>query len=509
MTGTERASTTPELELVVEFRRPTEVKPAVLPDSTDRQRFEQLLLRYVTEFITALELPLRPRLALREADPSEASYGGLKLLVGGYLCRLSLRSLSTHTESPESLARLMARAVEDNREALVSETLAEIAWSGGPAGGDAPTGVTAMQRLKGLRELLRRGHALSKLPLLLQRSSSSATATPAAGFEEALWAPDLVAVELSLGRGQVEAICAAAKTDPASIAKALGPRLDKLRLGLFNDLGIILPKIQLRRDATLAHNELRLRLNDLLLPPEGAAIGERATQRDPADWVLRRVESAIRRRAELFLTTYCVDNLRASSPHLVEAVCQRTGLTMLLRVMEALLEEGLSVRDVRGICESLLAVNTTTTIDQSKYIVFFAPITDLCPVQEHKPIETLETVDYLNCVRMAMKPYVSRRYAKQMKLSVYLLDPQIEEWLTRIDAATVSQDEYSRLLSAVAQEILWPPSVSDSIPILTTTAVRRKLWELIQREFDRFPVLCYNELSPEMEITPVARISWT
>lgn len=39
-------------------------------------------------------------------------------------------------------------------------------------------------------------------------------------------------------------------------------------------------------------------------------------------------------------------------------------------------------------------------------------------------------------------------------------------------------------------------------------SVRRTLWTLIEREFRRYPVVAYTELLPEMNIQPLARISW-
>jgi type III secretory pathway component EscV len=306
-------------------------------------------------------------------------------------------------------------------------------------------------------------------------------------------------VEVSLGPDLAESISAG--MNAPDLCAVLDPQFDALRLKLFNDVGIILPKVKVRSDLSLGREEFRIRLNDLLLLPEAG--------RDAAEWIVGRCERAIRNRAEIFLTSYCLDNLRASSPHLAEAICQRMGVPMLLGVLEGLLEEGLSIRDLRGICESLLAIRSTTRIDQSRFIIFFPPISDLCPVSEEKPVEMLDRVDFLNCARMAMKAQISSRYAKAKSLTVYLVDPPIEEWVKRTDESAVSEDERRRLLSAVCEELKYLPAASGPIPILTTMEVRRKLWRLLERELGRYPVLAYNELSPDMNITPIARIAWS
>ena len=43
--------------------------------------------------------------------------------------------------------------------------------------------------------------------------------------------------------------------------------------------------------------------------------------------------------------------------------------------------------------------------------------------------------------------------------------------------------------------------------VLTTFEVRRRLRWLIEREWPRLAVLAYQELSPDMNIQPIVRIS--
>lgn len=546
-----------ELIVFVEFSSPKDIERFVNRNSPESQEFERLLLRYLTDFVVAMGLPSLIRLEICQV---ESTFPILKpkinVRLGDRPFRLPIRRIEPEEKTPDYLARFVSRAVAEDRETLISEELVEAVWPlVSQRGGETTDTLKTMQGLKCLREFLRQGYALSKLPILLQRCSGSSSGTkPTTSFVEALFSPDFVGVDVALGPDQIEAICCVtgqANNQNYDYVKALNPRFEKLRLRLFDELGVILPKIKVRSDAGLGRNDFRIRLNDMLLPPEDgvqkaevlvddavdrlllidvrgrSGLGETMKEKtivdskdqascrnaglnvwNSADWVVHRIELAIRERAEMFLTTYCIDNLHASSPHLVEAVRQRIGLPMLLRVLECLLEEGLSIRDLQGICESLLAVDSTTTVDQSKFIVFFPPISNLCPVNKEKPFEELENIDYLNCVRMAMKLYISRKYARGGTLKVYLLDRQIEERLLRAEVEPLTEDELHQLLLAIDRDIGEAFPSSTPTTLLTTMEVRRKLWTLIEREFRRFPVLTYGELSPDLNIQPIARISW-
>jgi hypothetical protein len=512
-----------EQNVFIELARPKTVDRLVDPSVSVSQseKLKQELLGYLKDFAAALGLPVHFRLEIRQAeeDATVLTRAVLRVCLGDRACRIPTH----HTlESPHTLARFIASTVVENREALLNEQLVDHLRPGtSPSSAEAPDKLDPVRFPERVRQLVRRGHGLSKLDGILERSRQSAAAVKSSGsFEEVLSAPDIVGLELALGSHQVEAICSAdkgkvrqwlehstTKSSPVP-GTILEPRLDALRRRLFDELGVILPKIKVCSEAKLTKNEFQVRLNDLLLPPEDGLPWDDLAVWDPSDFVARRMELTIRDRAEMFLTTYCIDELRASSTGLVEAVSQRIGMPMLLHVLECLLEEGLSIRDLRGICESLLAVDSSMAVDQDRFIVFFPPISNICPVREKKPVETLDSLDYLNCVRMSMKPYFSHKYARKGTLFVYLLDPQMEERLGRTDADPLTEEERNQLLSAVGQQIANPASPSAAAAILTSMPVRRKLWTLIEREFRRFPVLTYSELSPDLNVQPISRITW-
>jgi type III secretion protein V len=113
-------------------------------------------------------------------------------------------------------------------------------------------------------------------------------------------------------------------------------------------------------------------------------------------------------------------------------------------------------------------------------------------------------------VRAGLKRYISHKFARgQNALVVNLLDPKIEELLSSQGLQNDQFDETQRnaILEAVRKEIQ-PRLSTASIPaVLTTIDVRPVFRSLIAPEFPRLPVLAYQEVSPELKIQAIARIS--
>ena len=133
---------------------------------------------------------------------------------------------------------------------------------------------------------------------------------------------------------------------------------------------------------------------------------------------------------------------------------------------------------------------------------------------EWGPVEN-DTVMLTEYVRAALKRYISHKYTRgQSTLIVYLLDPQIEETV-RSSVQHTSSGSYLALEPEITQEILaavrnevgnLPPSAQQPV-VLTTMEIRRYFRKLVELEFPHLAVLSYQELSPEMNIQPIARIS--
>ncbi len=180
---------------------------------------------------------------------------------------------------------------------------------------------------------------------------------------------------------------------------------------------------------------------------------------------------------------------------------------MLTRILRDLLDEEISIRDLRTILEALLSVKT---FGQNKYISVFSDAPNSCPIMEMKKVDgDLDIVNYSNCLRISLRRYISHKYARGTNtLVVYLMDPQIESIIKSIDKQPLTNEECDRIMKALFDEIKHLPSSALIPVILTSVKIRKRLRNLIEKEFPRLTVLSYHELMPNLNIQPVARISW-
>ena len=210
---------------------------------------------------------------------------------------------------------------------------------------------------------------------------------------------------------------------------------------------------------------------------------------------------------------HALEQLEMSFPILVEAVQARFSIECVTQVLRALAAEEISIRNLRFILEGLLDYDYIIT-DPLKFIIF----DDRLPTYEQPSAAWLNhPANLCSFVRTGLKRYISHKYTQgQSTLIVYLLDPAIEEVLANAHAqqtrgigeAELSVEEESRILDAVrAQVDTLPPSASPPT-ILTTVDARPALREIIVHEFPKLPVLAFQELSPNLDIQSIARISW-
>jgi type III secretion protein V len=143
----------------------------------------------------------------------------------------------------------------------------------------------------------------------------------------------------------------------------------------------------------------------------------------------------------------------------------------------------------------------------SREIVFLASPGTASPIETGMPADRDPVVDLIECVRVSLRRYISHKYTRgAATLVVHLVDPDLEQRLG--DPAPLTADERARLLAAVAAEM--PETLIAPLPvILTTASLRARLRREIHREFPRLAVLSYQELSPDMNIQPLSRITWS
>ncbi len=214
---------------------------------------------------------------------------------------------------------------------------------------------------------------------------------------------------------------------------------------------------------------------------------------DVPGYIILHLAAVLRRHAREFVgvqeTQAMLDQLDKAFPAVVKEVIPKVvSVLKLTDILGRLVEEEISIRDLRGVLQA---------------------------IAEYGQVEA-DNVMLTEHVRAALKRYVSHKYARGTNtLVVYLLDPQIEEAI-RSSIKRTSAGTHLALEPDIAQEIVQavknecghlPPSAQRPV-ILTAMDIRRYVRKLLEYEFNPpFSVVSYQELSPDLNIQPVARIS--
>lgn len=331
--------------------------------------------------------------------------------------------------------------------------------------------------------------------------------------------------------------------------------------GLFYELGIVLPDVHVEIDRALKTSEFRLKVNgreSAILPglerdeflvnetvdrlnllgikgreavnpangnacaivSEEQALSETCreaglTTWGPVGFLVLTLAAEIRKQAATFQTVnatqYILDSLSAAFPELTRVALKRFSVEEICLALRNLLDEGISIRDLRSILESMLSINGTTDVDLDRYIVFSPRTENLYPVTGGRGLNDLTPAEYSNFVRTSLKSYISHKYTRGGgTLVVYLLDREIERRISNIGAQPLTDQENKNLKEAFGREVgSLPPGAALSPVLLTTMDIRRTVRKLIEKDFPNLAVLSYQELSPDTNIQPIARISWS
>jgi len=309
-----------------------------------------------------------------------------------------------------------------------------------------------------------------------------------------------------------------------------------MRDGLFVELGVRFPGVRARGNPGLPAGAYQIQINEVPVVTGQATLGHilvndtvdrlrlmniegfdavNPATRQPAAWVpeshkdmleaaglttwdvpgyiILHVASVLRRYAREFVGVQEVqtmlDQLEKAFPAIVKEVVPKVVTVLKLTdILGRLVEEEISIRDLRGILQALAEQGQLEA--------------DSVMLTEH--------------VRSALKRYVSHKYARGTNtLVVYLLDPQIEDAIRssikRTSAGThlaLEPDIAQEIVQAVKNECGHLPPTAQRPVILTSMDIRRYVRKLLEYEFNPpFSVVSYQELSPELNIQPVARIS--
>jgi len=182
-----------------------------------------------------------------------------------------------------------------------------------------------------------------------------------------------------------------------------------------------------------------------------------------------------------------LDTLAQVFPALVSASVSRAGVSRLTRVLRVLASDEISIRNLRRILERVIDYEGDDDGDVSGLLAF---------------------------VRRGLSHQLKHKYARATETVVaYLVDPKIEDIVRRWPSesngfpASLNEDESSGILQAIRSELVQLPRTAQRPVLLTTSDVRERLHLAIRSQNPRLPVIAFDELPPDTNVQPVARIS--
>ncbi len=213
---------------------------------------------------------------------------------------------------------------------------------------------------------------------------------------------------------------------------------------------------------------------------------------DPPSIIATHLTEVVRNNIDTLLTRQDVQNLinnvqEANTTLVSELVPKLLGVGEIQKVLQNLLKEGISIRDLVTIFETL-ADNATTTRD-----------TDVL-------------TEY---VRQSLKRAISNKYFPSNEMtSVVTLDPKIEQEIMGSVKQT-EQGAYINLAPEKMQDIL--NSVRDEVekmeelgknPIIVTSPIVRMYFKKITSEqFRDLTVISYNEIASDVELQSIGMVT--
>jgi type III secretion protein V len=261
--------------------------------------------------------------------------------------------------------------------------------------------------------------------------------------------------------------------------------VNRVQEDVFSQLGVPLPAGRVQGDPELPERHMVLSIHEVpaTVIPVPDAVGPDGI----ADFVRSEVTAVLRDRAADFVgiaeTQLLLDGLKQVAPATVQQVVPKpVPLLLLAEVLRRLVEEGVSIRDLKGVLEALSQRAAT----------------------ERDPLPLAEFV------RVQLRRAITHDLtAGDHELRVILLDQLLEETI-RDAISRTSAGSFLALAPAAGRDIV--AAVHNALGareatgtvLLTQPDVRRFVRKLIENDLPQLRVVSYGELLPEIAIKPIA-----
>jgi type III secretion protein V len=218
----------------------------------------------------------------------------------------------------------------------------------------------------------------------------------------------------------------------------------------------------------------------------------------------------IQRNAHCFIDQDVVEaaawQLDEAFPGLASEVIEAEFLERSTAVMRSLLRDEVSIRDFRRIVEAIKTFDSVVA-DSPEQIVFDERIA----LHEGAP-QAIDDMEILTAAaRKALRRSLSRKYSRGGSvLLVFVLDPVTIESriLDQLAGRGAMRDEDWELIGReLRRELEALPPARAHPAILTNATVAIYLRPKVTAAFPTLPILSYDEVAPEMNVQPMARIS--
>lgn len=381
-------------------------------------------------------------------------------------------------------------------------------------------GAVGFVLLRGTRKVVNeKTGEVTEVPAL-QSAAAPARKTPATAEEEfAPTVPLLMDVAAGLK----------ASFDPA----VLNEELLKIRRALYFDLGVPFPGIQLRFNENLPPETYTIMLAEVpvsqgKLRPGYLLVHENTRNLDalqiayeedkkflpniPTIWVSSDLKELLAKAGIAFMdasqvltyhlafvlrkyssdfigiqeTKFLLSAMEARFPDLIKEVTRVLPIQKIAEILQRLVSEDISVRNLRAILEALIEWG-------------------------QKEKDSVLLTEY---VRSTLKRHICYKYSSgQNILAAYLLAPNVEDTV-RTAIRQTSAGSYLALDPAIGKRLVenikkavGDLSAAAQKPVLLTSMdIRRYLRKMIEQDLYDLPVLSYQDLTQEINIQPLARV---